>query len=111
MVCNVNLGGVLAVTTGVGHLGWVMLSGAVALVAIIRVLRQPASTWKRRNWSKLLWVIAILYVALPIAGYPIPLGAIAAIWRTGRRRDSATCPTPLPLEEGSSDWPFPWDSK
>jgi hypothetical protein len=74
---------------------------------------RPAPTGRElehRNWSKLAWVLAVLYVAPPLAGYPIPVGAIAAIWRTRRRSDTSTAPG-LPRADGSPDWPLPWGTK
>jgi hypothetical protein len=106
-----NLSDTLATTTSAAtYLGWVFLSGVVGLVAVIRVLRQPADRWRHRSWSKVAWVLAILYIAPPLAGYPIPVGAIAAIWRTGGSNNSSTQPG-LPRAEGSPNWPLPWDTK
>lgn len=104
-------GPLLAVASGTfSYLAWIVLCGTIGLVAVIRVLRQPANEWRHRNWSKLAWVAAILYVAPLLGGYPIPIGAMAAIWRT-RRRVSPETPSQIPRAQGSPDWPFPWGNR
>jgi hypothetical protein len=102
---------IVAATTAAGHLTWTLLSGLLSLVAVIRVLRQPAENWSHRNWSKLAWVLAIGYLAPPLGGYPMPIGAIAAIWRTRRQPNPPPAPGQPPMAEGSSDWPWPWDAQ
>jgi hypothetical protein len=104
-------GTTLATETAISRLGWILLSGLVGLVAVIRVLRQPAAKWKHPTWSRLAWVVAILYVAPILGGYPIPVGAITAIWSTRRPRPEPASPGQLPLTQGSADFPFPEDSK
>lgn len=100
----------LAVVPGpAGYLGWIVVAGLVSLVAVIRVLRQPAEAWRRRNWSKLAWVLAILYLAPIVGGWPVPVGAIAAIWRTRNRRSATTLG--IHQVEGNPDWPLPWGTK
>jgi hypothetical protein len=96
-------------STTVGYIGWVMMASLVELVAVIRVTQQPAENWSHRNWSKLAWVLAILYLAPTLAGYPIPVGAIAAIWRTRRRPTGPPATGQAPIAEGSPDWPGPWE--
>jgi hypothetical protein len=83
-----------------GHLGWVFITGTVGLVAIIRILRRPADQWSHGTWSKIAWILIVLYIAVPLAGYPIPLGAGAAIWRT--RRPKTTPTIALPYETGGN---------
>ncbi|MDQ6615489.1 MAG: hypothetical protein M3083_12275 [Actinomycetota bacterium] len=101
----------LAATHGASHLAWVLATGLVALLAVIRVLRQPAGHWKYRNWSKLAWVIAILYLAPALGGYAIPIAAMAAIARTRTQPGLLSTRSQLPEGEGTSDWPLPWGSK
>ena len=100
-------GTTLATETAISYLAWILLSGLVGLVAVIRVLRQPAAKWKHPNWSRLAWVVAILYVAPILGGYPIPVAAIAAIWSTRRPRPEPAPPGQLPLTEGSADLSLP----
>jgi len=105
-------GGTLADVNGAaGYVVWVFLSGLIALVAVIRVLRQPADNWKHGNWSKVAWVAATLYLAPIVGGYPVPMGAIAAIWRTSRHSTTSDGPGQHPRAEGSPDWPWPWAAK
>jgi hypothetical protein len=85
-------------------LAWILVSGLVALVAVIRVMRRPAPDWPHGLWSKIGWVLVVLYLAVPVAGYPIPVGAVAAIWRT--RRPETPRPAELPYAHGG-----PWDGK
>ena len=92
------------------YLAWITVSGLVAFVAIVRVIRRPAEQWKHANWSKLGWVLAAFYIAPIVGGYPIPVGAIAAIWRTTRYQPSPNT-TGLPPVEGTPGWPLPWDTK
>jgi hypothetical protein len=100
-------GATLAATSTVGYLGWVMMASLVELVAVIRVIQRPAENWAHRNWSKLAWVLSVLYLAPTLGGYPIPVGAIAAIWRTRRRPTGPPAPGQPPMAQGSPDWPKP----
>ena len=93
------------------HLAWILLSGLAALVAVVRVLRQPAQNWKHRNWSKLAWIGAALSLPPVLGGYPIPIGAVAAIWRTRQRTTRPDAPGQIPHAQGSPDWPFPWSAR
>jgi hypothetical protein len=68
---------IVAAMTPATLLVWAVLCAVVAVVAIIRGLRQPAEDWPHGNWSMLGWVLLTVYLAPPLAGYPIPLGAIA----------------------------------
>jgi hypothetical protein len=98
-------------SSAAGYLVRVVLSGLVGLVAVIRILRQSAEYWSHRNWSKLAWVLAILYMAPHLGGYPIPVGATAAIWRTRRSPTGPQVPGQVPMADCSSDWPWPWEHK
>jgi hypothetical protein len=85
-------------------LAWIITSGLVALVAVIRVMRRPAADWLHGLWSKIGWVLLVLYLAVPVAGYPIPVGAVAAIWRT--RPPQPPRPAELPYADGTG-----WEGK
>jgi len=91
---------VAVVPSAADYLAWVLVCGTVALVAAVRVLRRPAAEWPHGMWSKIGWIIAILYLAIPLGGYPIPFGAIAAIWRT--RRPPNSRPAELPYADGDT---------
>jgi uncharacterized membrane protein len=91
----------LATATGaVDFLAWILICGVVGLVAVIRVLRRPTAEWTHGMWSKIGWIAVILYVAIPLGGYPIPFGAIAAIWCT--RRPPTARPAQLPYADGDT---------
>ena len=114
LASNISTGSntVLAVAHGAfSYLSWILLCGLLGLVAVIRVVRQPAQSFKHLNWSKVAWIAAILYLAPVLGGYPIPIGGIAAIWRTRRRPTPADPPVQLPRAQGSPNWPFPWGAK
>jgi hypothetical protein len=83
-----------------GHFGWALIAGAVGLVAIIRVVRRPAGEWTHGMWSKVGWILVILYVIVSLAGYPLPIGAGAAIWRTRRPKVAPTAQ--LPFDTGGT---------
>ncbi|MGH3429916.1 MAG: hypothetical protein ACRDQZ_20500 [Mycobacteriales bacterium] len=55
-------------------------------------------------WSKAAWVAAALLLTFPIAGLPVPVGAIAAIWRT--RTLGPAGYSGLPREQGGQVWPW-----
>jgi hypothetical protein len=104
--------------------------GVLALVAVIRIIRRPDEDWPHKNWSRIAWVLTVLYLAVPIGGYPIPIGAITALWRT-RRRPSGPAgragragpagpiavpagpagPSAVPMAQGSAVRPLPWDAR
>lgn len=88
-------------------LAWMVLTGLVSLLALIRVVRRPADQWPHGNVSKILWVLAVLYGVWPVAGFPIAFGAIAAIYRTRRPADTVP-PGQLPMVEGT---PGIWEDK
>jgi hypothetical protein len=83
-----------------GHLGWGLIAGTVGLIAIIRILRRPTADWSHGVWSKVAWILVVLYVTVPLAGYALPLGAGAAIWRT--RRPKTTGQPQLPFADGGT---------
>jgi hypothetical protein len=91
---------IATVPNAADYLAWVLVFGIVVLVAAIRVLRRPAAEWPHGMWSKIAWIVAILYIVVPLSGYPIPLGAVAAIWRT--RRPPTARPAELPYADGDN---------
>jgi hypothetical protein len=97
----VALGAVIAPAT---YFGWILACGLACIVAIVRVLRRPAEHWPHRNWSKLAWIAAALYLSIPFAGYPIPVGAIAAIWATTKEPSQPATTLNLPIEPGNPQW-------
>lgn len=102
----------LATVSGAaGYLFWLMLVGICELVAVVRVLRHPVENWPHRHWSTLGWVLASLCLAPALGGYPIPVGAIATIWRTVRRPAGPTTYYGIPMHEGSPEFRLPLDDK
>jgi hypothetical protein len=97
----------VATPVAASYFGWMVLTGLIVLVAVIRVIHRPAEAWPHRNWSKVAWVLAVLYVTVPLGGFPIPIGAVAAVWHT-RRRPQPSFPYQLPTAEGS---PGIWEDK
>ena len=97
----VALGAVIAPAT---YFGWIVACGLACIVAIVRVIRRPAEYWPHGNWSKLAWVAAALYLSIPYAGYPIPVGAIAAIWATTKEPSQPPRTLTLPVEPGDREW-------
>ena len=111
------------------YIGWLVFVSALGLVAVIRIIRRPDEDWPHKNWSRIAWVLTVLYLAVPIGGYPIPIGAIAAVWRTRRRASKPAGPaglpglagpagpavpagsSPIPVAQGSPHRPLPWEAK
>jgi hypothetical protein len=90
----------IATVAGAGsYLAWILICGVVAL-AVARVVRRPADDWPHGMWSKIGWILVIAYVAIPLGGYLLPLGAAAAMWRT--RRPPSAPPAQLPYADGDT---------
>lgn len=87
--------------TTAGVLGLQLLTGLASLalwvIAMGRIAWRESVTWKHGWWSRLAWMlIATLISWTPAPGLLLPLGAIAAIYRT-RRRPASSPPDPIPL--------------
>jgi hypothetical protein len=90
----------------VGQLGWDIVAGLIELVAVIRVVRVPASWWTYRRWSKFAAVGLALLGAITARGIDLPLGAAVVIWHTyelARRRASQPLSPDVPYAQGAPD--------
>lgn len=85
---------------------WVVVAGAVELVAIIRTVRLPAPAWSYGRWSKAAAIVVAGWLVVRLGALGLPVGAVAVIWhtRTLARRMTAQPTVPdLPMAEGRSN--------
>jgi hypothetical protein len=78
-----------------------LTTAALTVVAVIRVVRRPAHEWPHGTWSKIGWVLIILNLVIPLGGFLIPVGAIAALINT-RRPQTTPGPAQLPYADSGT---------
>jgi hypothetical protein len=59
-----------------------LLALAAVVVAIKRVAATDTSRWAHGGWSKAWWIVLALWMAWSTRFGVLPIGALAAIWRT-----------------------------
>lgn len=85
---------------------WVVVAGAVELVAVIRTVRLPAPAWSYGRWSKAAAIVAAGWLVARLGVVSVPVGAVAVIWhtRTLARRATALQAAPdLPMAAGRDE--------
>lgn len=94
----------LAVTTGqwAGAMLVALIGLVVVFAALVRVAAAPRDLWPHGRLSKTAWIIATLWFTLHSGPMILPLGAIAALWKTHRlRHQRAPDPLGVPYAEGT----------
>jgi len=61
------------------QIAWNMLTGLLAVYAVVCVARVPATAYTRGWRSKAFWLVASVGFVAAFAGYVLPIGAVWAI--------------------------------
>ena len=72
-------------STGNSSVGAVILdlvSTAVIFIALIRIIATPREHWAHGHLSKAAWIIAAVWFTPYVGAIVVPVGALAAIWKT-----------------------------
>lgn len=95
----------LAATTGqwAGAILVAIIGIVVVFAALVRIAVTPRELWPHGRVSKTAWIIATLWFTLHNGPMILPLGAIAALWKTHRLAQQRK-PDPLgvPNAEGTA---------
>lgn len=96
---------ILAATTGqwAGALLVAIIGIVVVFAALVRIAVTPRDRWPHGRLSKTAWIIATLWFTLHSGPMILPLGAIAALWKTHRlTQQRKPDPLSVPYAEGTS---------
>jgi hypothetical protein len=72
-----------------------LIATVVIFVALVRILATPNQRWAHGWLSKLAWIIATVWFTPYLGLLVLPVGALAAIWKT---HDLRSKPGPDPLQ-------------
>lgn len=59
-----------------------LVSAALTFVALVRIVGTPRERWAHGHLSKTAWIIASIWFSPYLGAIVVPIGALAAIWKT-----------------------------
>ena len=78
-----------------------LLATVIMFVALIRIIATPRQKWAHGLLSKTAWIVATIWFAPYVGWLVLPVGALAAIWKThALQHSSGVDSLEVPFAEG-----------